>query len=205
MFDIVIPHHNRVDHLSRCLEAIPKGYNVHVIRGGTFAENCNKGSRLTNEDDGILFLNDDCFVSKSLLDEIESLTNQFNLIGVPLGRIAKPTEMGIKIRPDWAKEGRWPFQHMEFPYDGDFPSGACFYISKILFEELSGFDTQYKNGCEDVDLFLKAIERKIRIRLTENSAFHLESQSEGRYNDTIANRKILLDKYTPEILEELAK
>ena len=204
MFDIVIPHHNRIDHLSRCLEAISKGYNVNVIRGGTFAENCNKGSRLTGVYNSILFLNDDCFVSQALLEEINSLSSKYSIIGVPLLNSLDELTLGIKIRPDWAKKGKWPFEHIKRS-SPDFPSGACFWITKALFLELGGFDEQYKNGCEDVDLFLKALGRGVKIGMTATTAFHFEAQSEGRYNDAIANRKILLDKYTPEILEELAK
>ena len=204
MFDIVIPHHNRVDHLSRCLEAIPKGYNVNVIRGGTFAENCNKGSDLTCPAGDVLFLNDDCFVSAILLAEIDLLSHEYQIIGVPLTNVKCELTLGIKIRPDWAKEGKWPFEHIKRS-SPDFPSGACFWITKALFLELGGFDEQYKNGCEDVDLFLKAMSKGIKICFTENTAFHFEAQSDGRYNNAIANRKILLDKYTPEILEELAK
>lgn len=35
-------------------------------------------------------------------------------------------------------------------------TGACFLLSRELWDELGGFDTRFVNGCEDVDLCLRA-------------------------------------------------
>jgi len=43
--DIIIPHHNRHDLLKNTLDKLPNDiFNIIIVSGGTFAENCNKGA-----------------------------------------------------------------------------------------------------------------------------------------------------------------
>ncbi|MGE5314730.1 MAG: FkbM family methyltransferase [Acidobacteriota bacterium] len=64
----------------------------------------------------------------------------------------------------------------------DMVTGACLLIEARLFAELGGFDDAYKNGCEDIDLCLKA-RRLGRAVVYEPKAVvtHHEGQSEGRF------------------------
>jgi GT2 family glycosyltransferase len=61
-------------------------------------------------------------------------------------------------------------------------SGACFITEKIYFESLSGFDEKIFMYMEEIDLFYRAMKKKMRIGFFPHSHFiHLGSaSSEGR-------------------------
>lgn len=172
--DIVIPHYNRADRLKECLESIPKGFNVYVIRGGTFAENCNKGFKLTKGRD-VIFCNDDIVFNEEFLEEFISRNDP--LLGT--------------IRVD--KKGKFEPVHWYF-----YCAGACFKIRRELFKKLGGFNEIYKNGYEDRELFLKAMELGYNLNFTKNYVLHYGSQSEGRFANHVENEKLFLSRWTNE-------
>ena len=178
--DIVIPHHNRADRLQECLRNIPLEYNVYVIRGGTFAENNNKGFKLTKSK-YVLFCNDDVVLNKKFLTEI-TVSNK-KLIGAlqidPAGNVL---------------HARWLF----------YCPGGCFRIERELFEKIGGFCEEYRNGHEDRDLFLKIIEQGYRLHTTKSAVLHYGSQSTGRFDNEQHNNTIFNQRWPLEKLKALA-
>ena len=66
--------------------------------------------------------------------------------------------------------------------DLDMVTGACLLVRRGLFEEIGGFDTDYLNGVEDIDLCLHVRERGYRVVFCPHSIVgHFEGQSEGRF------------------------
>lgn len=60
-------------------------------------------------------------------------------------------------------------------------TAACMLISAELFQQLGGFDEGYKNGFEDIDLCLSAVQRGCRVYYQPASVLiHHEESSEGR-------------------------
>jgi hypothetical protein len=68
---IIIPHHNRKDHLQKLLSRISSEFEVIVSSGGTFAENCNRGAKKATTNH-FIFCNDDCLPSNEDLQEINN-------------------------------------------------------------------------------------------------------------------------------------
>jgi GT2 family glycosyltransferase len=63
-------------------------------------------------------------------------------------------------------------------------TGACCLIQRKAFEELGGFDEQYVNGGEDVDLCMKVIQAGGRCLIVpESRVFHHVSQTRGQQFD----------------------
>lgn len=182
--DIIIPHHDQTELLAQLLRTIPlRNYNVIIVRGGTFAHNCNKGAKLavTNQ---LIFLNDDLILNPQALWEL--LEAPQDLVGMrqhyPDG---EPLCLGIFINQ---------FGNYELTNDPGkamYPSGAIFRIRREVFGKVGGFDERFRNGGEDQDLFLRTLEAGYSVGFGEGSVVHYCSQSEGRFDFLNENDNLL--------------
>ncbi|MEE2657238.1 MAG: glycosyltransferase [Candidatus Latescibacterota bacterium] len=80
--------------------------------------------------------------------------------------------------------------------DLDIVTGACLMIRRELFAELGGFDRQFLNGVEDVDLCLRAREHGAVVHYCAQSVVdHHEAQSEGRFDHVQENVQRFLQRW----------
>jgi GT2 family glycosyltransferase len=181
--DIVIPHHNRHAYLKKVLELIPNTiFNIIVVSGGSFAENCNKGARIA-QTDNIIFLNDDTEPDVEVLKKM--IADSSDITGVAqFVPDRNQTFYGIGYRGEamvyLAKEGESVHS----------PSGYCFKVKRQAWELLGGLDEIFCNGAEDVDFFLKAIENGLSIGYVRQSMIHYLSKSEGRFDHANKNQRV---------------
>lgn len=184
--DIIIPHHDRHDLLIKSLSCIPLGeYNVIVVSGGTFAENCNRGAKasITGR---LIFMNDDCYPTAGQLMKITEKLKEFEVVGI--GQIRGQQKIyGVKL-----KNGP---SHAFTLEDTDIPLGFLFGITKECFNSLRGFDDNFKNGGEDSDLFLRAKWEGFDIHMIGDLVPHDHSQSTGRYAHSEENILLLEKKH----------
>lgn len=181
--DIIIPHHNRHDLLETLYSGIDKNiFNIIMVSGGTFAENCNRGARIA-ETDTLIFLNDDVVTKQSILEEMAEADEDIcGVSQIVNGRIIYGMGWsGYKATDNFLAEKK---------EDVVMPSGYCFKVSKSVWEELGGFDERFINGAEDCDLFLKAMKKKIKFGYIDEPMIHLHSQSQGRYDKVDKNFKL---------------
>jgi O-antigen biosynthesis protein len=81
---------------------------------------------------------------------------------------------------------------------------ACCLIRKSVFQEVGGFDEQYINGSEDVDLCLRLGHTGHRhYVVNESVVFHHGSSSAGRHTFNNANEQRLLARWQAEIQRSL--
>lgn len=191
-FDIVIPHHNRADHLKNCLESIPLGINVFVVRGGTFAENCNKGFRM-GKSNRVLFLNDDTILSEQIIYEFAKSTGL--IVGAKFVR-GDGTFLtnGVKINP-WHEGGYYKFNSVRDIKDADFPGGGAILVERTTFCKLGMFNEEYRNGAEDVEFFFRAMELGIQFNYIRTQIIHHHSQSLDRLKYSKENLEILKNRF----------
>jgi GT2 family glycosyltransferase len=168
--DIIIPHHNQHKMLAECLERLDnKLFNIIIISGGTFAENCNKGAKLAETED-LIFLNDDTLPTNEAMLDLATAEDDITGIAQKIGSVVY---YGIK-----AGTTATTYCLTTKREEVSIPSGFCFKIKKKVWQDLKGFDERYKNGAEDLDLFLRA---KVKFGLIETPIIHHHSQSEGRH------------------------
>lgn len=204
---IVIPTINaRPDLLNACTDECARtmrfGDSLLVVESGTFAENCNGGSALT-ESDVIIFLNDDCKPDQDdwidrLLDPLQDPT-----VGIVGCRLIYPTgklqHTGIYFDID--ENGHLHGINRTW----DVPSGpvdavtaACLAIRTTVFRDLDGFDEAFVNGNEDVDLCLRARQAGHTVYYQADcTVIHHESQSgPARWTHVAQNVALLNERWS---------
>lgn len=186
--DIIIPHHDQHKMLADCLAQIDNSiFNIIIVSGGTFSENCNQGARIAKTDN-LIFLNDDTIPVLECL--IEMTKDKSDITGVAQYIPAmNATKFGINLE---IKEGKIIKKLAPSIDLVTVPSGYAFKVKKSVWEALGGLSEAYKNGGEDVDLFLRALEKGFKFGYITTPMQHLLSQSEdrhlfGNYNEKLFN------------------
>lgn len=169
------------------------------LRAG-FAETCNAGAARTTADP-LVFLNDDTVVQTGWLEALvrplygpESAAIAGSALFYPDGQIQ---HSGVFMRRD--VHGRLEAYNRRTPSpSGPVPAvtGACLAIRRDVWDDLGGFDEEYVNGYEDVDLCLRARQDGHEIRfVAESQVVHFESRSPGRFDHAPQNIALLQERW----------
>jgi GT2 family glycosyltransferase/glycosyltransferase involved in cell wall biosynthesis len=153
-----------------------------------FAAACNKGARAASAP-VVVFLNSDTEVSRGWLEPLLDAVSDPG-VGVAGSRLLYPDgrvqHAGMALAP-----GCRPL-HLHPGAPGGHPTvtrtrdlllltGACLAISRELFVDIGGFDLDYVNGHEDVDLCLRiAAGGRRAVYRGDSLVVHHESMSPGR-------------------------
>jgi GT2 family glycosyltransferase len=183
---IVIPTiQSRPDLLKRCMDECARTMReddaIHVMTGGTFAENCNDGAGIATTDI-LIFLNDDTKPDQD--DWIDRLLDPFRWehVGIVGARLIYPNGVlqhtGVYLENDAsgivARNRTWDC--VSGPVDA--VTGAVMAIRASTFRDLGGFDVSFRNGYEDIDLCIRARQAGHTIWYqAECTVIHHESQS----------------------------
>ncbi len=197
---IIVPSHNRTDHLKNLLDILDKSiFDINVCLGGSFAENCNRGARATHTDK-IIFLNDDTLPTNEDLKKICEALDHFDMVGASqiTGNNLKCYGIGLEQRNDGIR-----FNIRQHHSKSLFPSAFCLGIKKQDWKNIGGFDERFRTGNEDVDLGIRAIEQGFKMTILDLEIKHLESQSEGRFKYMNDNEELLYEMYDQDYLIKL--
>ena len=200
--DIIIPHHNRWDLIGKCLENIPMCFKVFVIRGFTYAEANNLGASLSKAN-RICIVNDDCIVKEKALWELCNKTE--DIVGVPL-YIPSLDRTVYGMNMYWDDKHKYKLRtslEIESPECQIPNTGAFFMIKRKVFNDLGGFYEGYKNGGEDNELNLLAIERGYSFGHIDTVCEHYHSSSEGRYDFDQENHDLLVERFPKKRLGKI--
>lgn len=74
---------------------------------------------------------------------------------------------------------------------------ACVMLTRRLFEDIGGFDNKFRNGCEDVDFCIRAVEKGYSVLYEPGSvSYHLECGTRGYNNpEEVVNRQLLSERH----------
>jgi len=200
MADIIIPHHDRHDHLKECLDRLPNSkFNIIVVSGKTFGENCNKGAKLA-ETDNIFFVNDDTLPDLELIEE--ACEKKADIVGFSqiIPSLDNDVRYGVVL---FDEEGNLKPQFTKDRSTLSIPNGFFLRIKRKAWDDLGGFDEKFKNGGEDTDLFLRALEMKMTIDYIYKPTIHKHSQSQDRLKFSAENNAYLNEKWPEEKIKEV--
>ena len=155
-----------------------------------FAAACNAGAAAALSSDFVLFLNNDTVASAGWLDALVRYADAHPAAAVVGAKLVYPEgtvqHAGVVICRDGMP------RHLYQGFPGDHPAvnharvfqavtGACMLVRREAFERAAGFDPEYRNCLEDIDLCLRLRELGTEIHYCHESVLvHYESATRGR-------------------------
>jgi GT2 family glycosyltransferase/glycosyltransferase involved in cell wall biosynthesis len=187
---------------------IPVRYHRNPTNLG-FSKANNIGAQLASGT-WLLFLNNDTLARPGWLTEMVRIPRTDPSVGiVGIKQLFPYTNTiyhtGIVFTPEGRPEHLYPHLDASLPQvnkqrEYQAVTGACLLIDRPLFDACGGFDEEYRNGYEDVDLCMqvKARGRKI-VCCTKSYIFHYGQISEGRTADDETNAARFAKKWAGKI------
>jgi len=199
---IVIPHHNRHDHLYNLLNILDNEiFDIVVVSGGSFAENCNKGAK-TATTECVIFLNDDTLPKNSDLIRIYEALDKYDIVSSTQITKEKAKYYGIGLE----MVSNFITHRIQLRAGNSIlPSAFCLGIKKKTWDILCGFNEEYITGNEDVDFGLRAIGKNLKMTILDLEIKHLESQSDGRFFLQKKNNDTFEKMYSQQYLKPIYK
>jgi GT2 family glycosyltransferase len=170
-----------------------------------FARACNAGAARARAP-LLLFLNNDTVPLTGWLKPMLVALERDSNVGVVGSRLLYP-RLGLVQHAGIEIDGRGlpfhrhrlePSEALEVNEDRILPAvtGACLLVRRSLFETLRGFDIEFRNGYEDVDLCLRARDHGfLTLYCNRSILLHYESASEGRTESESANARHFLSRW----------
>ncbi|MGD9239788.1 MAG: glycosyltransferase, partial [Desulfobacterales bacterium] len=204
LFEIIVVDNNSTDRTRDFLSGIQD--NIKIISNQEnlgFAKACNQGAK---EASGkfLLFLNNDTVPLSGWLEEMVHSANSDVDVGIVGSKLLYPDgsiqHAGIEFIsgvPDHPFRNL-PGEHPEANVlkELDMVTGACLLIKRDLFFECGGFDEQYKNGVEDVDLCLKVRLKGYKVIYNPKSTlYHYEGRTPGRFDHVKENLETFFSRW----------
>lgn len=166
---------------------------VRLERNSGFATACNAGASAASGE-MLVFLNNDTIAEQGWLDELIAYARDHPEAGAVGSRLLFPDRTVQHAGVVFSVSGDPLHVYAGFP--GEHPAvmksrrfqavtAACMLIRAELFAELGGFDTEYHNDLEDVDLCLRLAASGHEVHYCHTSVLlHLESASRSfRFHD----------------------
>ncbi|MCF6147390.1 MAG: glycosyltransferase [Candidatus Kuenenia sp.] len=184
-----------------------------------FARACNKGSQKASTD-YLLFLNNDTEPKKGWLEPLLEVLTRDNSVAAAGSKLLFPNETiqhaGVVIADNKTVNDPLLATHIYANETANLPeanqlrtyqalTAACLLIRKSAFNEVGGFDEDYWNGYEDVDLCFKLQERGWKlVYQPESVVIHHESKSgPERFIKVKENIRRLHDKWLGKIMPDI--
>ena len=217
-YEIIIVDNASVDETRKMLNPLlQKHKNIKIILNESnlgFSKANNIGAKAALGE-YLLFLNNDTVVIDSWLDEMVAGCENFENVGIVGAKLLYEDKtiqhagVAITDSPDpimpyhifKGKNTNIPAANTYKYYQA--VTGACLLISKKIFAKVDGFDEEYKNGYEDVDLCFKVGKLGKKILYTPKATvIHYESKTSGRFDYVQHNTERLLNRWKTQISKD---
>lgn len=203
-YEVIVVDNGSTDWTTYLLHAMEGDLRVlSNDRNLGFARACNQGAG-DAKGDYLLFLNNDTVPRPDWLSAMVRLADSDPQIGVVGARLVYPDgtiqHAGMELvegMPDHVFRGvPGDDPRVTRQRDLDMVTGACLMVRRDLFGQLGGFDPQYINGVEDVDLCLRVRQQGYRVVYCPDAVVeHREAQTEGRFDHVQENVRRFVERW----------
>ena len=179
-----------------------------------FALACNQGAAVASGD-FLLFLNNDTIPRRGWLTTLLDVTASDSSIAIAGSKLLYPDgriqHAGVAFVPDGicpAPLHIYRYERANAPHVNkqrcfQAVTGACMLVRRNTFMALGGFDEDYLNGHEDIDLCLRAREHGHRIIYEPRSVvIHYEAKTPGRSLRESENSKLFKARWAGRVLPD---
>lgn len=221
-FEVIIIDNNSNDNTHEIIEKYTTQFNnISYLRNNVnlgFAKANNLGVE-KSKNDIILLLNNDTVVTDGWIDNLLKPISEDKTVGAVSAKLLFEDNTiqhaGVVVIKDMQFGDPLVARHIHYKKDKNSPevneimeyqalTAACLLIRKSAFLEVNGFDEEYWNGYEDVDLCFKLRERGYKLVYQPNSiVYHFESQSGAERFTKVKNNIIRLhNKWLNKIIPD---
>jgi len=203
-YEIILVDNGSSDGTAEFLATLPS--QVHIVNNEInmgFAQGCNLGAAAARAPH-ILLLNNDTEPLSGWFEPLAEVLNSDPSVAAVGSKLLFPDRTiqhaGVVILDDRQLPDPMVARHIYYKKPSDFAeanvpriyqalTAACLLIRKELFDQVGGFDEEYWNGYEDVDLCFKLQEKNWRLVYQPQSVLiHHESKSgQERFSRTREN------------------
>ncbi|MCL4304969.1 glycosyltransferase [bacterium] len=214
-YEVIVIDNGSTDATKELLASVEGDITVITNRSNEgFARACNRGSRLATGE-YLLFLNNDTLVSDAYLDQMIECAATHPMCGAVGARLQYPSgriqHAGIAINSEGIPYHI--FQNFDVSHEAVSETremiavtAACMLIRRETFASLNGFDSDFVNGFEDVDLCLRLSEAGYRnYYCGVTGVVHFEETSKGRKQFDAQNLALLQRKWNHRLLQDDVK
>ncbi|MDA8775591.1 glycosyltransferase family 2 protein [Opitutales bacterium] len=208
-YEVLIVDDASTDCTKQFLLTLPFPYRVFFNETNKgYAKNNNFAAREA-KGEFICFLNNDVFVEGNWLLPMIEVFQTKKMVGMvgnvqKLANSIKYDHMGIVFSPE-GKPVHYGQGFFHLPFKDKLKqwnavTAACCVTRRSLFYEMDGFDEEYLNGCEDIDLCLRMGLKKLKHYVVNYSiVYHVKCASEGRLTHNMTNELRFQRRWEKEI------
>jgi len=208
-FEVLIANDASTDGTANYLDSLPNGFRAfHREKSCGFAKNNNWLAREA-KGEFLLFLNNDAFVRGDWLITMLQVFELKEKVGF-VGNVQKLynsnrfDHMGVVFSP-YGNPRHYGQGFFTNSFKGEIKkwsavTAACSLIRRELFLEHGGFNEEYINGCEDVDLCLRLNRAGYSHYVAHSSVIdHVKGATTGRKDRNEQNFELLMNKFGDDI------
>ncbi|MCL4465443.1 MAG: glycosyltransferase [Chloroflexi bacterium] len=212
-FEVVIVDNGSSDGTPAGLAALRPPYRVITNRLNLgFACACNQGAQAATGE-YLVFLNNDTVPTAGWLDNLLGVAERDARVGIVGSKLLYPD--GTIQHAGVAMTDELTPVHIYYAFPADYPpanvdreyqavTGACLLTRRDLFRSVGGFDEQYVNSYEDVDLCCRVYSLGMKVVYCARSViYHFASVSENRHDMDEANQELLLSRWKGSLKPDL--